>query len=83
MLIEDDMEKQLLPLHELLSKSRPIPHKRLARIRTSVITYSSLLDSIGGEGFNSLVSKVLNITIPTSNNNFRYSTGDIWIFKSI
>nr|CAD2186502.1 unnamed protein product [Meloidogyne enterolobii] len=57
MLIEDDMEKQLLPLHELLSKSRPIPHKRLARIRTSVITYSSLLDSIGGEGFNSLVSK--------------------------
>jgi len=60
MLIEDDMEKQLLPLHGLLSKSRPIPHKRLARIRTSVTTYSSLLDSIGGEGFNSLMSKVHN-----------------------
>uniref|UniRef100_A0A1I8BF69 LAMA2 n=1 Tax=Meloidogyne hapla TaxID=6305 RepID=A0A1I8BF69_MELHA len=57
MLIEDDMEKQLLPLRELISKARPIPHKRLARIRTSVTILSSLLDSIGGEGLNSLMAK--------------------------
>ena len=61
MAIEDDMERELSSLRESISKAKPIPHKRLARINTSVSTLFSLLDSIGGEGHYSLLAKVVKL----------------------